>query len=331
MFLAQAMGKVGEGTSNTFLANLDMVTQALTGTSSVNQDKLDLFQAVYKANEDKYMFSGEVMDATDGFVSEVMDNYIFCYSVAMNCLDAYRQVLSFTEDDVNALSVNARNAYNNINTIIVGTVCATMENLALDITGRPKTTTDKSENNTDKSENSTDKSETSTGVAQHYADYYARDRFVYINKGKAKIHLSDTLIAAAHPVYDVARVTYFGQGMAGYENEGVDAMLRSNPMTEKDTQDLVNYIKNEWKKGSILDYLKERGFKWIGLLISAGIVFGGGMAIRGVIRAGNWIVPRATEIEVWLTETTRPCVRRVVRLSIAWAAETVWVVMIVVR
>ena len=231
VFTARALGNVGVGESNSFLVNLDLEAQALYGGSKSDIKGRDLFQAIYDYNKYKYMLSSEVIEGSQQFINECMDHYIFSYAVAMQCLDAYRQVLNFDENDKAKLSEGAKEAYKDLIKASSGTILETMQNLSRDITGLK----------------ASDGSFAHTGIAQHLVDFRNGDKFVFVNKGKAEVHLSDTIL------------------VSDYENHSYDSLskvLESNPMSAKDTEDLVNYIKNEWKGGSILTYLKKRGFKF---------------------------------------------------------------------
>ena len=231
--IARAIGELGIGTNSAFITQLDLVAKALVGTSS-KAPKKDIFQVGYEYYDQDYMFSGEVLEAENSLVEEYMDTYIFCHSVAMECLDAYRQVLQFTEEDKAALSEGALAAYGDLIKTNKGLILSNMKGLSENIVGKTGI-------------NKYGQEEViHTGVAKHYANYKNADRFVFINKGNAAVHLSEDIVAATSCFYDT---------------DGMDELLQENPMTKEDTKALAEYVRDEWKGGSILDYLKERGFK----------------------------------------------------------------------
>ena len=231
VFTARALGNVGVGESNSFLVNLDLEAQALYGGSKSDIKGRDLFQAIYDYNKYNHMFSSEVIEASQQFINECMDHYIFSYAVAMQCLDAYRQVLNFDENDKAKLSEGAKEAYRDLVKASSGTILKTMENLSKDVTGLK----------------TSDGSYAHTGIAQHLADFNNGDKFVFVNKGKAEVHLSGTMVLSDYGDHDYNTLS---------------KVLESNPMTARDTEDLINYITKEWKGGSILTYLKARGFNF---------------------------------------------------------------------
>ena len=232
VFTARALGNVGVGESNSFLVNLDLEAQALYGGSKSDIKGRDLFQAIYDYNKYNHMFSGEVIEASQQFINECMDHYIFSYAVAMQCLDAYRQVLNFDENDKAKLSEGAKEAYRDLIKANSGIILKAMENLSKDITGLK----------------TSDGGYAHTGIAQHLADFNNGDKFVFVNKGKAEVHLSGTMVLSDY---------------ADHSYDTLSKVLNSNPMTAKDTEDLINYINKEWKGGTVLTYLKERGFNFV--------------------------------------------------------------------
>ena len=232
VFAARAIGEIGVGNSNVFLANFEKVTQSMIGTSKVSLDGMDLFQAAYEYYKEKHMFSGEAIDASKVFIADCFDNYMYSYAITMHCLDAYRQVLNFTEEDKAALSEGARAAYGDLIKASHGTVLKCMETLSEGILGKKKS----------------DGKYVYTGVAQHYADYEKADRFVFVNKGKANVHLNQTIVAV--------------EASESSSRDDLNKALNANALTAKDVEDLVDYINNEWKGGTIQTYLKERGFNF---------------------------------------------------------------------
>ncbi|MBQ7187480.1 MAG: InlB B-repeat-containing protein [Ruminococcus sp.] len=97
--------------NSNLIYEVELVGRLLSGKSFAELDGKDIYTAAYTDCCQNVMFSGEAYDLAENYIVRIMEEYYCAYSVAMQCLKAVKDAASFTDEQINGLSQQARKDY----------------------------------------------------------------------------------------------------------------------------------------------------------------------------------------------------------------------------
>lgn len=151
---------------SSYMNEFSVVGEILSGKSFVNLDQRSLYQIVYDYYRDDGILSGEAYYKALIYIDNVLEEYMYNYTVIMHCLDAARKVSKFTDADIKKLTGTRVDLYKSI-----ASATSQIESMAKNINNHLFDITD---------ENS---------IIAHYSQFRndaENSAMLYINKGNAE-------------------------------------------------------------------------------------------------------------------------------------------------
>ena len=188
---------------------LQDASKILTGKTLLETEPRTLFEVVYDSMKNDKMFKGEVLDETAPYMEAVLN----CYTNAYSVLD---QIIS------------AREA-------VEGQNCAksTRRKMGQDFVG----TIDEEGN------------QMTNGILHFFTDYFAQNRYTFINKGMDSVELSDEI-----GVYNCNK-SYNDE-----DRSSAASFVRQQKLNADQIEALNNYVKS--KGQNLYQYLTQVGFRF---------------------------------------------------------------------
>ena len=255
VMVASLIGNTNDWSNNkqNLVYRMHQIGLLLKGTTYSDLDGKSIYQKVYDYYARKSLFSGEIYDKAVPYIDSVVYEYLYAYSVLMECMEASLKVSRFTPEDEAALSAKVSEEYkklkSNSESVIedeIGTEALMMFNF-----------------HDEKS------------LISQYSNFMynaENNRFTYLNKGTTKIAVKPVLgskeTGRESDVNEIRVVTsggsnntraheIYNNGIYRYQNalDGIQ-FISSAKLGEMGTYVSENYQSTK----SVWDFLSDRGF-----------------------------------------------------------------------
>ncbi|MBQ5562519.1 MAG: hypothetical protein IIT39_03945, partial [Clostridia bacterium] len=116
VMVASLIGNTNDWSNNkqNLVYRIHQIGLLLKGTTYSDLDGKSLYQKVYDYYAKKSLFSGEIYDKAVPYINSVVYEYLYAYSVLMECMEASLKVARFTAEDEKALSDKVSEEYKKI-------------------------------------------------------------------------------------------------------------------------------------------------------------------------------------------------------------------------
>ncbi len=116
VMVASLIGSTGEwgNTKENLVYRMYQIGLLLKGTTYSDLDGKSLYNKVYDYYASKSLFSSEIYDKAVPYINSIVYEYLYAYSVLVECLDASLRVARFTSAEEAALSDKVKGEYNKI-------------------------------------------------------------------------------------------------------------------------------------------------------------------------------------------------------------------------
>ena len=116
VMVASLIGNTNDWSNNkqNLVYRIHQIGLLLKGTTYSDLDGKSLYQKVYDYYAKKSLFSGEIYDKAVPYINSIVYEYLYAYSVLMECMEASLKVARFTAEDEKALSDKVSEEYKKI-------------------------------------------------------------------------------------------------------------------------------------------------------------------------------------------------------------------------
>lgn len=113
VMVASLIGNTNDWSNNkqNLVYRMHQIGLLLKGTTYSDLDGKSIYQKVYDYYARKSLFSGEIYDKAVPYIDSVVYEYLYAYSVLMECMEASLKVSRFTPEDEAALSAKVSEEY----------------------------------------------------------------------------------------------------------------------------------------------------------------------------------------------------------------------------
>ena len=113
VMVASLIGNTNDWSNNkqNLVYRMHQIGLLLKGTIYSDLDGKSIYQKVYDYYARKSLFSGEIYDKAVPYIDSVVYEYLYAYSVLMECMEASLKVSRFTPEDEAALSAKVSEEY----------------------------------------------------------------------------------------------------------------------------------------------------------------------------------------------------------------------------
>lgn len=255
VMVASLIGNTNDWSNNkqNLVYRMHQIGLLLKGTTYSDLDGKSIYQKVYDYYARKSLFSGEIYDKAVPYIDSVVYEYLYAYSVLMECMEASLKVSRFTPEDEAALSAKVSEEYkklkSNSESVIedeIGTEALMMFNF-----------------HDEKS------------LVSQYSNFIynsENNRFTYLNKGTTKIAVKSALSS-----YEPGSESTVGEfryvktnGSTGTEAHNAykrekdrigSVPDRYNVISTKNINAMGSYVSSNYSgTSSVWSFLKDRGF-----------------------------------------------------------------------
>ncbi len=255
VMVASLIGNTNDWSNNkqNLVYRMHQIGLLLKGTIYSDLDGKSIYQKVYDYYARKSLFSGEIYDKAVPYIDSVVYEYLYAYSVLMECMEASLKVSRFTPEDEAALSAKVSEEYkklkSNSESVIedeIGTEALMMFNF-----------------HDEKS------------LVSQYSNFIynsENNRFTYLNKGTTKIAVKSALSS-----YEPGSESTIGEfkyvktnGSTGTEAHNAykrekdrigSVPDRYNVISTKNINAMGSYVSSNYSgTSSVWSFLKDRGF-----------------------------------------------------------------------
>lgn len=266
--LAMVIGNNNEwATSGSFIMEYTKVTNDMLGKNYISND--DIFTALYNHEKDKYMFSGEVIDAIEPYIQQMILDYMRYTTLALASLDAQEALLS---DDFDASKITDKQIKRQYE--LFTNDLATIESAKIAIAKNVFGSAAFTQNGISipKSKNIKLQANNYDNILDHYANFMSMNRLIHVPTGKV---LSPTLGLASGETLiddDVKKTEQFGldckesSTKEEFEKRITGATANSynhNCFNVEEMKKLFAHVESQIaskKYKNVNDYLKKVGF-----------------------------------------------------------------------
>ena len=222
----EKLAKLCDTGTDSLEETMNTITDIFKGKSMSRADRGSIYDVLYDSVVKQSLFSGEAIDRTAPYLHEAMTRFVEANRVLDILLTAKENVYGKDKTRESRAQMAARFA---------GTV---------DENGK---------SNND-------------GILQKYADYFSKDRCVYINQGNENVKFDPDVLVYSYSNHDEVKKV-----MQMMEKYGKDiTVIKKMPMNPVRLENIKNYLKDleyKGKKGSLelMDYFDTVGFKFKGI------------------------------------------------------------------
>lgn len=266
--LAMVIGNCNEwANSGSFIMEYTKVTNDMLGKNYISND--DIFTALYNHEKDKYMFSGEVLDATEPYIQQMILDYMRYTTIALASLDAQEALLS---DDFDASKITDKQIKRQYDlfTNDMATIESAKISIAKNVFGSEAFT--QNGISIPKSKNIKLQTNNYDNILDHYANFMSMNRLIHVPTGKV---LSPTLGLASGKTLiddDIKKTEQFGldckesSTKEEFEKRITGATANSynhNCFNVEEMKKLFAHVESQIaskKYKNVNDYLKKVGF-----------------------------------------------------------------------
>ena len=266
--LAMVIGNCNEwASSGSFIMEYTKVTNDMLGKNYISND--DIFTALYDHEKDKYMFSGEVIDAIEPYIQQMILDYMRYTTLALASLDAQEALLS---DDFDASKITDKQIKRQYDlfTNDLATIESAKIAIAKNVFGSEAFT--QNGISIPKSKNIKLKTNNYDNILDHYANFMSMNRLIHVPTGKV---LSPTLgLASGKSLIedDIKKTEQFGldckesSTKEEFEKRITGEIVNSynhNCFNVEEMKKLFAHVESQIaskKYKNVNDYLKKVGF-----------------------------------------------------------------------
>lgn len=271
---------------NVLLTQMKEAAQVLIGGSQIDPKERSLFDLVYDSQKDECLFAGEAMQKSEKYIQQRMNRFLSTCNVYIECLKAHKMLANLTPEQIEGMDKETRSIYDRIKSS-KASIDTLTEDLIARIMRGSKAEKDMTE------EEKKDLKENGKGVFAVAADYYSKDKTVFIDTGNKYVDLKDDLRVITGSTYHICHYNNDVDGKHRNVTNGDEVATAVRKQVDRDfaggglSSDDITKIYNHAKKNgmTLKEYLRYCGFNVDNI--------GNGILVRKSYQGGGWTCYRA--------------------------------------